>query len=105
MKNFNILRVHWKIRPLGGVTKNQYGGGGGDCLKRWAWTVFQFKGGGERGKKKGGGFLGGGDTPMHTMHDTHSIIVYIGVSTPTQKHNTPLFLAKPSSLPINLATV
>ena len=34
----------------------------GDCLKRGAWTVCRFKGGGawqERG--------GGGDTPMHTM--------------------------------------
>ena len=28
MKNVNILGVHWKIRLLGGVSKNQYRGGG-----------------------------------------------------------------------------
>ena len=27
MKNFNIFGVHWKIRLLGGVLKNQYVGG------------------------------------------------------------------------------
>ena len=31
MKNFNIFGVHWKIRLLGGILKNQYIGG--DCLK------------------------------------------------------------------------
>ena len=35
MKNFNIMRVHWKIQFLeGDVTKNQYVGG--NCLKRGA---------------------------------------------------------------------
>ena len=36
-----------------GFTKNQYRGG--DCLKKGAWTVCQFKGGGGLGKNKGGG--------------------------------------------------
>ena len=44
--------------------KNQYREG--DCLKRGAWTVCQFKGG--LGKKEGVVLLRGGvDTPMHTM--------------------------------------
>ena len=38
----------------------------GDCLKRGAWTVCRFKRG--LSKKKEAVFLGGGDTPMHTMH-------------------------------------
>ena len=40
MKNFNILGVYWKIRPLGGgVTKNQYIGGIGQFadLRGGAW--------------------------------------------------------------------
>ena len=50
MKNFNILGVYWKIRPLGGgVTKNQYIGGD--------WPVCWFKGGGLA--RKGGVFEGG----------------------------------------------
>ena len=32
MKSFSIMRVHWKIRFLGGFTKNQYIVR--DCLKR-----------------------------------------------------------------------
>ena len=39
----------------------------GNCLKRGAWTVCQFKG--RLGKKEGVVFLrgeGGVDTPMHT---------------------------------------
>ena len=33
-ENFN-MGIHWKIRLLGGFTKNQYiRGGGGNCLKR-----------------------------------------------------------------------
>ena len=44
--------------------KNQ--DGGGNCLKRGAWTVFRFKG--RLGKKEEGGvFEGGVDTLMHTM--------------------------------------
>ena len=42
-----------------GFTKNQYRGG--DCLKKGAWTVCQFKGGG------GAVSEGGIDTPIHTM--------------------------------------
>ena len=34
-----------------GVTKNQYIGG--NCLKRWAWTLCRFRGGG-LAKKRGG---------------------------------------------------
>ena len=50
MKNFNILGVHWKIRFLGGEGFTKIGGG--DCLKRGAWTVCRFKVGvwQERGK-------------------------------------------------------
>ena len=32
----------------------------GDFLKRGAWTVCRFKGGGELGKKEGGGVFEGG---------------------------------------------
>ena len=57
MKNFNILGVYWKIRPLGGgVTKNQYIGGIGQFV--------DLRGG---LGKKGGCFWGGVDTPMSTM--------------------------------------
>ena len=48
--------------------KNQYRGR--DCLKREAWTVCRFKGGGwGLGKKEGVVFFRGGgvDNPMHTM--------------------------------------
>ena len=39
---------------------------GGDCLKRWAWTVRSFKGG--LARKRGGCFVRRVvDTPMHTM--------------------------------------
>ena len=50
---------------------------GGDCLKRGAWTVCQFKG--RLGKKEGVVSLRGGDTTMHTMN--HDI---------TGVHRTPL---------------
>ena len=68
MKNFNILGVHWKIQFLeGGSRKTNIEGG--NCLKRGAWAVCQFKG--ELGKKEGGGGVfegeGGVDTPMLTM--------------------------------------
>ena len=57
MKNFNILGAHWKVRLLGGFTKNKY---------RGDWTVCQFKGGLE--ERGGGVFDGRGvDTPMDTM--------------------------------------
>ena len=40
----------------------------GDCLKRGAWTVCRFKGGGGGlARKRGVVFLRGVDTPMHTM--------------------------------------
>ena len=71
MKNFNILGVHWKIWLL----KRGGGGGGGswktnieggDCLKRGAWTVYWFKGGGLARKREGGMFgVGGWDLSAH----------------------------------------
>ena len=65
MENVKILGVHWKIRLLGRVTKNQYKGGGlpkkmelGQFVDlRGAWE--------ERGSWY---FWGGVDTPMHTMY-------------------------------------
>ena len=38
------MGVHWKIRLLEGVHKKT-NIDGGDCLKKGAWTVSQFKGG------------------------------------------------------------
>ena len=67
MKKFNILGVHWKIRFLEGVTKNQYRGG--DYLKRGRLGQFvDLRGGIAR--KRWECFWGGGgvvDTPVHTM--------------------------------------
>ena len=73
MKNFNILRVHWKIRLLeegwgsrktnieGAISKK--GGGLGQLV--------DLRGGGEVGawQKRGNGVFeeGGVDTLMHTM--------------------------------------
>ena len=63
-KNFNIFGVHWKIRLLGGILKNQYIGE--DCLKRGeTWAVCWFKRGHD--KKEGWCFSRGVDTPMPTM--------------------------------------
>ena len=46
--------------------KNQYIGG--NCLKKGAWTVCRFKGGGGLGEKEGVVFVfEGGLTPVHTM--------------------------------------
>ena len=62
------MGVHWKIGLLkGGSRKTNIEEG--DCLKRGAWTVCWFKGGG-LARKMGVVFLrggGGGDTLMHTM--------------------------------------
>ena len=55
MKNFNILGVHWKIRLLrGGPWKTNIEEG--DCLKRGAWRICWFKGGGLARKRGGGGW-------------------------------------------------
>ena len=64
MKNFNIFGVHWKIRLLVGILKNQYIGGG--CLKRGAWRVCWFK---EEAWQEIVGCCswGGVGTPMPTM--------------------------------------
>ena len=60
MKNFNIFRVHWKIRFLGGIHKKPIYTGGLDS--------FQIQRGGDLEKKRGPGcLLGGIDTPMHTI--------------------------------------
>ena len=40
----------------------------GDCLKRGAWKVCRFKGGGGLSKKEGGRRV---DTPMHKMKKIH----------------------------------
>ena len=69
MKNFNIMRVHWKIRILGGFHKENIQGelalkggeGGGAVLGEFADL-----------RREGGldGVLewGGVDTPMHAMY-------------------------------------
>ena len=62
MKNFNIFKVHWKIRLLGGggSQKTIYRG---DCVKRGCLGHFVDLMGG-LGKKEGGGvFEGGGWYP------------------------------------------
>ena len=60
-RNFNIMRVHWKIQVLGGggAHKKTYIYRW-DCLKKGggAWTVCRFKRG--LGKRRGGV-----ETPMH----------------------------------------
>ena len=64
MKNFNIFRVHWKIRLLGeGSRKINLEGGG--LHKKGAWTVCWFKGG--LGKKEGSGIFEGGLIPQCTL--------------------------------------
>ena len=75
MKNLNVMWIHWKIRFLwGGGGEGGVGGHEkticrGNCLKRAAWSVCKFKGGGLAKKEVDGVFEGGGegDTPMHTM--------------------------------------
>ena len=71
MKNFNILGFHWKIQFLGeGGSSQKNNIEGEDSLKKEAWTVCRFKGVGEGGlaRKRGWGFWGEVDTPMHTMN-------------------------------------
>ena len=61
MKNFNILRVHGKMRVLGFFL--QKANILGDCQKKrggGVWTVCRFKGGGGLGMKEGGGVFEGG---------------------------------------------
>ena len=74
MKNLNVMWIHWKIRFLWGGGEGGVGGHEntiyrGNCLKREAWSVCKFKGGGLAKKEVDGVFEGGGegDTPMHTM--------------------------------------
>ena len=57
------MEVHWKIGLLeGGFTKNQFRGE--DCLKRGG--LGQFANITEAWQVRGGVFLRGVDTPMHT---------------------------------------
>ena len=49
----------------GVFTKKQYRGG--DCLKRGAWTVCRFKGGGLLKIEWSGDYEREADIPMHTM--------------------------------------
>ena len=63
MKKFNIFGVHWKIRLLGGFTKNQIEGG--QLPQKGDWTVCWFKRG--LGKKQVVVFLRRVDNLIHTM--------------------------------------
>ena len=74
----------WREGGGGLVDKKQYRGR--DCLKRWAWTVCQFKG--RLRKKEGVVSLRGCDTTMRTMN--HDI---------TGVHRTPPKILGP---PLNL---
>ena len=68
MKNFNIFGVQWKIRLLGGLTKNQYRGGG--LPNKGGLAQFADLRGG-LGKKDRVVFLRRGfDTPKRTMKYT-----------------------------------
>ena len=57
------------------LTKNQYTGGGGDCLKRGAWTLCWFKGGG-LGKKEGGVFLSGEGWGPNAHYEVKTTLFY-----------------------------
>ena len=46
MESFNIIWVHWKIDFLGGSGGHKKIRYRENCLKRGAWTVCRFKGGG-----------------------------------------------------------
>ena len=59
----------------GEFTKNWYKEQ--DCLKRGAWTVCRFKGGGLGKKDEGGVFEGGVDTPMHSMSLVKATLIYL----------------------------
>ena len=69
MKNFNILGVHRKIQLLGerGSSRKTSVEEGGCLKKGGAWTVWRFRGGGAWQEREWWCFLGGVDTPMHTM--------------------------------------
>ena len=73
MKYFNIFGIHRKIQFLwkkgGGVAKSQYIEGLPKKVKREAWTVYIFSGGGGAWQERGGGVSEGEgvDTPMYTM--------------------------------------
>ena len=63
MKNFSIMRVHWKIRNLGGVHEKPIYRG--NCLKK---GLGQFAGLREGlAKKEGAGVFEGVETRMYTM--------------------------------------
>ena len=64
--------------------KNQYRGGGGDCLKRWAWTVCWFKGG--LARKRGWCFWHGGwNTNAHYSKSLWSLCDFSGYWTSTSR--------------------
>ena len=68
MKNFNILGAHWKVRLLGGFTKNKYIGEIGQFANlRGAW------------KKEGVVFLmGGGLIPQWTLCEVYLLWIFCG---------------------------
>ena len=57
------MGVHWKIWLLDGATKNQYKGG--IAIEGGFGQFLSLRGG--LARKRGGGFEGVLDTPMHTM--------------------------------------
>ena len=68
MKSINITGIHWKVPifmegGVGGSWKTSRG----ECLKRRAWTVCSFRGGGLM-KKRRWHFWGRIDIPVHTMN-------------------------------------
>ena len=65
IKNFNILGVHWKIRLLGGRCSRNTNAERELPKKGGLDSLLNSRGG--LGKKEGGVFLRGVDTPMHTI--------------------------------------
>ena len=73
MKNFNTVRVHWKIRLLRGEgTKNQYREG---KLQKWRLGLFADLRG-EAWQERGGDFFEGGLRPQCTLWSHYEETVY-----------------------------
>ena len=78
--NCHIIQLFWGSLKNpnfrgGGFTKNQYRGGG-DCLKRGAWTVSQFKIKGAW-QETGGGVLEGGLIPQCTIESSQNHLTHV----------------------------
>ena len=75
MKNFDILRVHWKIQLLGGSSQKT-DIEGGTAYKVGLGKLADLRGG--LARKRGVGFLREGvDIPMHTMYIYIYICIYM----------------------------